>query len=52
MAHTSVMNDEVTREMTKNRINHDRKNVLSSRPIIFIPSLDFDSFSDAILEVM
>ena len=52
IADTIVMNDDVTNEMTKNRINHDKKKVLSSSPIIFIPSLDFDSFSEAIFDVM
>lgn len=41
---------EINRTMTKNRINHAKKYVLSYNPIIFIPSLAFDSFSKAIFE--
>ena len=46
-----VMKPEVMKEMRENTMNQDKKYVLSLSPIIFIPSLDFDSFSAATLDV-
>ena len=51
IAETMVMKPEVMKEMRENTMNQDKKYVLSLSPIIFIPSLDFDSFSAATLDV-
>lgn len=39
------MNKDVVKLIKKKRMNHERKQVPSVRPIIFIPSLALDSFS-------
>lgn len=46
----AIIND-YTNTMEKKRMYHERKYVPSLRPIIFMPSLAFDSFSDAIFVV-